>query len=79
MSEYGIPLFNKHLQYCSRCCMPETNEGMEFDEFGVCKACQSSEQKMHIDWNAKREELEEILDSFRSETNYDCIVPISGG
>jgi putative transferase (TIGR04331 family) len=35
------------LKYCQRCCMPETTEGIEFDETGVCRACNSSEQKMH--------------------------------
>lgn len=79
MNEYGKPLFQEELKYCSRCCMPETNEGMEFDEFGICKACRSSEQKMHINWDIRRKELEKILDGYRSETNYDCIVPISGG
>ena len=27
------------IQYCTRCCMPETQEGVTFDEFGVCTAC----------------------------------------
>ena len=35
----------KELKYCSRCCMPETTEGIDFDEFGVCKACRASEEK----------------------------------
>ena len=30
--------------------MPETTEGIDFDEFGVCKACRASEEKMRIDW-----------------------------
>ena len=24
-----------HLRYCNRCCMPETNEGMSFDELDM--------------------------------------------
>ena len=75
----GKPLFDKTLKYCNRCCMPETNEGMEFDELGLCKACSSSEQKMRIDWSQRRVELEKVLESYRSNTNFDCIVPISGG
>ena len=47
MSDYGKPLY-ENLQYCKRCCMPETNEGIVFDEFGVCQACQSAEQKIQI-------------------------------
>ena len=69
------------IHYCSRCCIPETQEGVVFDELGVCQACQSSEQKIHIDWVARGKELEAILDKARAQAgnNYDCIVPISGG
>ena len=42
--------FKKNLQYCTRCLMPETQEGVKFDELGICTACQSSEDKMHINW-----------------------------
>jgi hypothetical protein len=35
------------LRYCIRCCMPETQEGIKFDEMGICQACQSSEHKIH--------------------------------
>lgn len=74
------PLFD-NLKYCIRCCMPETQEGIKFDEMGICQACQSSEQKIHIDWVEREQELRKLLDNAKSNagTNYDCIVPISGG
>tara|TARA_Y100000589_G_C27123005_1_gene617276 strand:- start:120 stop:1157 length:1038 start_codon:yes stop_codon:yes gene_type:complete len=61
--------------------MPETSEGTVYDELGVCRACQSSEQKMHIDWAARERLLHETLEHYRAKAgdNYDCIVPISGG
>ena len=79
-AEWGTPPF-RDLQYCLRCCMPASNEGVSFDEFGVCRACQSSEQKMRIDWTLREKALRNILDKHRSQdgSNYDCIVPISGG
>lgn len=69
------------LRYCVRCCMPETNEGMGFDELGICKACRSSEQKMRIDWSQRAEALKRIIDEAKEKSgdNYDCVVPISGG
>lgn len=69
------------INYCIRCCMPETQEGVSFDEYGFCTACQSSEQKMHIDWVAREKQLRQILDEARlkSGSNYDCVLPISGG
>jgi N-acetyl sugar amidotransferase len=69
------------LRYCVRCCIPQTQEGVIFDELGVCQACQSAEQKIHIDWTARERVLRGILDEARSKAgnNYDCIIPISGG
>ena len=80
MTEYGKPPFPQ-LCYCSRCCMPATNEGMQFDDLGVCLACRSSEQKMHIDWSEREKLLRAYLDQYRSVdgTEYDCMVPVSGG
>lgn len=79
-TQTGKPLF-KNLRYCIRCCMPETQEGIKFDEMGICQACQSSEQKIHINWVERERELHRILDEAKTRAgpNYDCIVPISGG
>lgn len=76
----GEPPFPK-LRYCVRCCMPETNEGMAFDELGICKACRSSEQKMRINWHDRQAALYQIVERAKAESgnNYDCVVPISGG
>lgn len=72
------------IQYCTRCCLPETTEGIEFDELGICRACNSSEQKMHINWEERKTTLETILNEAKKNAisqniAYDCIVPISGG
>ncbi|QQR49685.1 N-acetyl sugar amidotransferase [bacterium] len=69
------------LQYCIRCCIPETQEGVDFDEMGICQACRSSEEKMHINWAEREKDLRAILDDAKAKSgdNYDCIIPISGG
>lgn len=81
-NEIGRPPYAQ-LRYCSRCCMPETTEGIAFDELGICKACRASEEKMRIDWNKREEALRLLLEKTQKEArakdNYDCIVPISGG
>lgn len=78
-STFGKPLF-RNMKYCTRCCMPESNEGIRFDELGICQACQSAEHKIHIDWVAREVELRKLLEYHKSSNNdYDCIVPISGG
>jgi len=65
-------------------CYARNSEGIEFDENGICTACTSSEQKMHINWNERREMLDSLLnkakkDAKKNDSPYDCIVPISGG
>lgn len=74
------PLYPQ-LRYCLRCCTPETRTDIAFDEMGICNMCVSAEQKMHINWRAKEEELVKILEDAKSKTpdTYNCIVPISGG
>jgi hypothetical protein len=69
------------VQYCIRCCIPATQEGVKFDEMGICQACQSSEQKIHINWVEKDKELRKIFADAKAKAgnNYDCIVGISGG
>lgn len=69
------------IHYCTRCCVPETQEGVQFDEMGICTACSSSEDKMHIDWTLREKQLRKILDEAKekSGTGYDCVLPISGG
>jgi len=78
-SKLGKGLFEQEIRYCARCCLPETMEGMELDEIGICIPCRSSEQKMHIDWEKKKVTLDRLIDSYRSENYYDCILPMSGG
>lgn len=71
-----------NVKYCTRCCMPETQEGIQFDKMGICTACQSSEQKMHIDWKEREEQLKAILNDAKEKCKdkaWDCILPISGG
>ena len=71
----------KGIKYCIRCCVPETQEGVEFDNLGICTACRSSEEKMHIDWAARERQLRAILEEAQDKagTGYDCVLPISGG
>lgn len=77
--EFSQPI--EQIKYCTRCCAPETQEGVNFDEMGICTACRSSEEKMHIDWAVREKQLRAILEEAKSKsgTGYDCVLPISGG
>ena len=54
---------------------------INFDNENVCDACKLSEIKNNqINWNEREEELKELCDSNRkSNGDYDCVVPGSGG
>lgn len=72
---------NKHIKYCKRCIMPETKPDLLIDKDGICNACLNYENRKAVDWDARKKELLEILDRYRSKnnTNYDCLIPVSGG
>lgn len=78
-SPYGKGLFEPNIRYCTRCCLPETMEGISFDEVGICGPCRSSEQKMHINWEKRQAALGQIIDKHRSDSYYDLMLPMSGG
>lgn len=69
------------IQYCTNCLFPHTKPDLDFDDEGVCTACQYYENRPEVDWDKRREELEGILEKYRShdESNWDCIIPVSGG
>lgn len=57
-----------------------TRPRISFDEAGRCNACIWSQKKKDLDWNSRKSELEELLESHRSrDGSFDVIVPVSGG
>jgi N-acetyl sugar amidotransferase len=69
------------ITYCRRCVMPETKPDLYIDETGVCNACRSYESRAEVDWDARKADLADILERYKSPdgSSYDCIVPVSGG
>lgn len=68
------------LRYCTRCIMPDTKPDLLLDEAGVCNACRSYERRHQVDWAQRHQQLLRILDRYRGDgSNWDCIVPVSGG
>jgi len=68
------------LKYCVRCVMPHTKPDLHIDEEGVCNACRSYEKRKEVDWDQRKSELLTLLEKYRQHgSNWDCIVPVSGG
>jgi N-acetyl sugar amidotransferase len=69
------------MRYCTKCVYPAVAATpLTFDENGVCTGCRASEQRKNIDYSERRKLLKELLAEYKSDgSNYDCIIPVSGG
>ena len=64
---------------CTTCLNMSTRPRISFDEFGRCNACQWVEEKKSLDWNSRHVELQALLESVKSKSTFNCVVPVSGG
>ena len=69
------------INYCRNCVYPETKPDLSMDENGICDACRFVDVKDTTDWELRKKELGEIFEKFKNKdsSNYDCIIPVSGG
>jgi N-acetyl sugar amidotransferase len=58
-----------------------TRPRIEYNNDGVCNACQWSEEKDSLDWSEREAELQALLEKYRAkdQRSFDCVVPVSGG
>ena len=62
--------------------MPNTRPSIKFDDNGVCLPCNYAESIPSIDWGKRKEQLLEIVASYKNHNkskNYDCLIGVSGG
>lgn len=90
--KHGLP---HEVIYCKKCVMsnqrpsthPEFTKKVtadtpvsHFGEDGVCDACRYNEYKKTIDWDDRKNQLQNLCDRFRrNDGRYDVVVPGSGG
>ena len=69
------------MKYCKKCLYPSTKPQLQFDERGICSACNNQKLKNEVNWVKKKEDLLLILEKYKSKdgSKYDCIIPVSGG
>lgn len=68
------------LKYCKNCTYPSFSAvPLEFDENGICSGCKTSIQKIKIDWKRREKMFLDLIDQYKTENYYDCIIPVSGG
>ncbi len=77
-----LDLLPKKVRFCKKCVISNQRPRTDFDENGVCNACNYAEKKFYggIDWKKREQELKALLDKHRSKSgSWDVIVPGSGG
>lgn len=68
------------IQYCTKCVYPSSSATpLAFDKDGVCSGCRTHDQKISIDFVKRWQWLKELTDEYRSDDNYDIVIPVSGG
>ena len=90
-SLYGLP---DEIKFCKSCSISnqrprsvvefknlnDQKKGIQFDDKGICEACNYSNTKKEINWEERESKLIKLLDKHRKNNGeYDCIVPGSGG
>ncbi len=68
-----------NLFWCKSCLNMSTRPRIEFDKNGICNACVWAEEKKTLNWSLREKEFYQILNASKSENDYDCIIPVSGG
>ena len=72
-----------NLVICNRCVMDNTDEDIIFDEDGICDHCNTFDSHIYPKWNHNIEnnKFDLILDKIkkRSNSDYDCLIGVSGG
>ena len=72
------------MRYCQRCVYPLVSVNLELDDEGVCSACRTAERFHALTddfWQQRRQRFERLLDEAcaGNTSNYDCVIPVSGG
>jgi len=65
--------------YCKKCTYPTIAVNASMSDDLVCSACIVHEEKIKINWKEREENFKKLLLSYKSDNNYDCIIPVSGG
>lgn len=65
--------------YCKRCLYPDTKPHLFFNEKGICSACINFDKRSKIIWADRKKSFIKLIKNNKSNSNYDCIIPVSGG
>lgn len=72
------------MKYCKECVYPEIAVNINFDEDGICTSCKTFKKFKSLSkdhWRKREKRFEEIILDIKksNKSDYDCIIPVSGG
>lgn len=68
------------LKWCNKCVLSDGRPNIIIHEDGICNACKNHEKKNKINWTLGKKKLKIIFNKLKKKkSNYDCIIPVSGG
>lgn len=69
------------MKICTKCVLPETFPGINFDEHGVCNFCRDfkGEQALEAEKKMYYEKFLALIKEVKGKSDYDCTLAYSGG
>tara|TARA_B100000886_G_scaffold339213_1_gene303993 strand:- start:2125 stop:3261 length:1137 start_codon:yes stop_codon:yes gene_type:complete len=70
------------MKYCINCILPSSRPNLFIDnKTNLCSVCEPlKDKKNKINWKKRRIEFESLVYKIKkNRTNYDCLIPVSGG
>ena len=68
------------MKYCIKCVSVDVSASpLSFDNEGVCTGCKVASEKNNIDWDSRKEKLKKLVQEYKSDSDYDILIPVSGG
>ena len=70
------------MKFCKECVYPKVAVLLSMDDDGVCSACKAHKiflEQSDIVWKEKEQKFEKLINSYKKNNYYDCIIPVSGG
>ena len=72
------------MNYCKKCVYPSIAVNLHMSEDGICSSCKTFEKAeliSHESWEDRKKRLINVFDEKLSSnsSNYDCLIPVSGG
>ena len=69
-----------HMKYCGHCVMPAfvaIENGLA--DSAICNACKNAFSTERIDWTNRRKLLVDLVAPYRTDSNYEIVIGVSGG